>query len=103
MKFKHMVQMMQSIDSKLTDVERKKSLLTALSLLIVDVDGITNEAQILDFLSQIPITWVQTISEAAESISSFGPTFSQQHKCKDCGQEVDIHININPQSFFTTS
>lgn len=102
MKLKHMIQMLQSIDRKLSEEERKNKLFSSLVMMIQDIDGITDPQQLLEFISSIPTTWVEKITRQAEKISQWGPVFKQKAICKDCGTEVDLEININPLSFFTS-
>lgn len=102
MKLKHMIQMLQSIDRKLSEDERKTKLFSSLVMMIQDIDGITDPDQLIEFISSIPTTWVEKITQQAEKISQWGPVFKQTAICKDCGVEVELEININPLSFFTS-
>jgi hypothetical protein len=102
MRLKHLIKMMQSVDTTNTQEERKLKLFGAMAMLIDNVDGITDKTQIFEFLSTVPTTWTEQIALRAEELGKWGPTFSAKAICKDCGSEVDLHININPLSFFTS-
>lgn len=103
MRLKHLVKLMQSVDLANDENERKEKLFSALVMLINDIDGIVDESLLVEFLSTIPTTWTEKIANQAEDLGEWGPVFNVDTHCKDCGKEVELHVNTNPLSFFTSS
>ena len=101
MRLKHMIKLMQVVDTANTQSERSEKLFSAMVMLIRDIDGITDEKSIFDLLSAIPTTWAEEIATRADELGQWGANFTTPTKCKDCGSEVELHVNINPLSFFT--
>lgn len=79
----------------------KKNLMMMLTSVVVQVDDITDEAMIAEWLSKIPTTWVTQIASRMEAVNDWGPKLEWTTKCRDCGEEFTIELPLNPISFFT--
>lgn len=100
MRFKHIVEIMQSNESEDDAMLSKMRLYKTLLALIHDVDGIEDQQMIMEWLDKLPARWVKDIQTKIEEVSNWGPTFSFKTKCKDCGEEIEIAVPLNPMSFF---
>lgn len=101
MRFKNIVDIMQSMQE---ENENSKTiglqLVKSVACMIVSVDEITDEQMIIEWLQTIPTTWFTEISKAIEKTSDWGPNFYYTTQCKDCGQEVELSLTLNPLTFF---
>jgi hypothetical protein len=101
MKFRNVVEIMQSVQNYTTDdKEIGRQLMKSISYMIQAVDEITNPDQIMEWLQTIPSTWFNKISKSIEEVSQWGPDFEYKTACKDCGQEVELSVTLNPLTFF---
>ena len=101
MRFENIVTIMQSIHNADTAEQMiSRQLIESVAFMIVSVDEIDDREMVHEWLTQIPTTWFSDISKAIESISDWGPDFKYTTKCKDCGQEVDLSVVLNPLTFF---
>lgn len=83
-------------------VEDQQANLTKMLLGVIDsVDGITDEASILEWVKRLPSPMVNRIAERIESVNDWGSDLKWKCVCKDCGSEFEVEIPINPVSFFT--
>lgn len=76
-------------------------LIESIAEMISDVDGHSDKADITEWLKSIKVGDVQTISDKVAELSDWGVDPIVTVKCKDCGEEQDIVVPINPISFFT--
>jgi hypothetical protein len=81
--------------------DQKQNLLQMLLDFVKSVDGIEDRAQLTEWLKQVPTTWVTQITEQVEKAHGWGPNLTRKVACKDCGEEFEIDVPINPISFFT--
>jgi hypothetical protein len=86
--------------TQITVEEQQRNIILMLKAVIHQVDDITNEAMIEEWLRKIPPTFVNRIAERSESVNEWGPNLRWKCVCKDCGEEFDVEIPINPVSFF---
>ena len=87
-------------DESETDETRLDRLMNSVSILIGSVDGVTDRANILEWLKTIPILWLKALSTAARDTTEWGIKFDLSLTCKDCGAEVLVPTPLNPISFF---
>ena len=101
MKFKNIIEIMQSV-REYTDDDKiiGKQLMKSVSCMIMAVDEVTDPEFIIEWLATIQSTWFKDISKAIEGVSEWGPDFSYIDKCKDCGQEIELSVTLNPLTFF---
>lgn len=92
-------QAMMKVDN-ITEAEAHQLIVEALAGVIQSVDGITDKAFIIEWVSKLPWNWKRSLEKAAQSISKWGTEFVSTHTCKDCGEDMDIHVSANPVSFF---
>lgn len=102
-RFSHMIKLFQMNMAKtdLTSEDTKKNIVFNLTQVIESVDGITNKEQIAEWVSSISTPFQNRIKEAIEKSSEWGPAQTVFLKCRDCGQEMEVELPINPQSFFS--
>jgi hypothetical protein len=93
-------QMEQGKEEVQSQTEVLHGLMSSMSILIADVDGITDRDQIIEWLMQLPVAWLQKISDAAIETTNWGVQFDVPLVCKDCGAEVAVPTPLNPISFF---
>ena len=97
---KHAIDLIQSFDDEKTEEDRRSNLFAMFIFSINDVDGITDTKNILEWLEQIPVQWIDPISKRIEEISNWGTPHEKTEKCKDCGQDIKLMVNVNPLTFF---
>ena len=81
--------------------DQKKNLLKMLLDFIKSVDGVEDERHLSEWIQQLRTTWVTLVTEQVEKAHDWGPELTRTIKCKDCGEEFEIDVPINPISFFT--
>lgn len=83
-------------------VEQAKNIMfESLLGIIISVDDITNRDQILEWLGSIQAGWIKQISNKVEHMAEWGPIFTSETECKDCGEKFTITAPLNPVAFFT--
>ena len=102
-KFDHMIKLFQMNTGKeeFTADDIKKNVVFNLVSLIDSVDGITDKGQIEEWVSGITTPYSNRITDAIEKTNDWGPNQNVKLKCKDCGEEIDVELPLNPISFFT--
>lgn len=102
-KFDHMIKLFQLNTGKqeLTADDVKKNIVFNLVSLIESVDDITDKAHIEEWVSTITTPYQNRIAEAIERTNEWGPESTVAIKCKDCGNEMQVELPLNPISFFT--
>lgn len=98
---KHAIDLLQNFNNEQGDEDRKNNLFALFMFSISDVDGITDAVSIIQWLQKIPISWINLISKRIEEISNWGVPYTAPVQCKDCQQQIDISVNVNPLTFFT--
>lgn len=100
-RYDNVIRIMQVFDDDITPEEHQKRLLDTLVGIIDSVDGITADEHIAEWLRAIPIKWAKDISAAIDRTGDWGPTFTTEVECGDCGEMTKLTIPMNPISFFT--
>jgi len=104
MRFSNMVEIMQSVRAIDPDANSDRlmgmQLIKSVSCMITAVDEIEDSGMIREWLTTIPKTWFNDISKAIENGSQWGPDFECKATCKDCGEEIDLSVTLNPLTFF---
>jgi hypothetical protein len=81
--------------------QSQEQLLNIIMDTIVTVDGYGERDMIREWIKQIPAGWMQQIGEAMQRIGDWGPSAVIQTVCKDCGEEIELEIPLNPVAFFS--
>jgi hypothetical protein len=81
--------------------DQKKNLKMMLAGVITSVDGVTDPEKILEWIQRVPSPLVNRIGEKIEKVNEWGPDLKWTCKCRDCGEDFEVEIPINPVSFFT--
>lgn len=102
-RYHHIIELLQANENKkeFSAKDVQNNLIMNLLNITQSVDGITDRKLIEEWLRGIPPTWVGTITDAIDKINDWGPVLERKVKCKDCGEEMDVDIPINPISFFS--
>lgn len=102
-RFDHMIKLfhMNAGKQEFTAEDVKKNLIFNLVSLIDSVDGITNPTQIEEWVRAVSTPYHNRITEAIARTNDWGPKQSSTVKCKDCGEQFDVELPLNPISFFT--
>lgn len=82
------------------DLERIAKLNT-LSM-IERVDDVRNPAHIAQWLETLTTTELNMITAGAEDKNSWGVNSVVKLTCRDCGNEMDVELPLNPINFFTS-
>lgn len=89
-------------NDELSDEEAERIVVSTMSSILGDVDGIKEKALIIEWLKQIPIGWKKQIEQAAQEVSQWGVDFMVKRKCQDCKEVIEISVTANPVNFFTS-
>lgn len=97
------IKMMQAFNPNevLTPEQELESYMTTIMSVIENVDGVTDEAFIREWLTTLKATWVKQLYDAIKETGDFGPSFVHKATCKDCKKKIEIAAPINPISFFS--
>lgn len=79
----------------------KEQLLDIVTDTIASVDGYADRAMIREWIRELPAGWLDQISTATQTFSTWGPSSKWTTTCKDCGKEITIEIPLNPIAFFS--
>lgn len=86
---------------ELTTEQAEEEMLKMYIAQIHSVDGITDQDQIYEWMAQLPVLEVKKIREKITNAGEWGVSYTQQIKCRDCGETVEISTPINPVAFFS--
>jgi len=102
-RYKHVVELVKENENvkEITPALQKKNLLMMLFGIIDSVDGNINKENIEEWIKALPPFHVKRIADQIEKIDKWGPKLTWTCNCKDCGEDFNIEIPINPVSFFT--
>lgn len=68
---------------------------------VQSMDGITDREMIFGALSEMMIPLREAMFDAQNQLEEWGQPTTVAIKCKDCGEEADVRLDLNPVSFFT--
>ena len=102
-KFEHMIKLFQMNAGKqeFTAEDAKKNLVFNLVNVIDSVDDVTDKGQIEEWVKAVSTPFHNRITEAIERTNGWGPSLKTKLVCKDCGEEIEVELPLNPISFFT--
>lgn len=102
-RFEHMIKLFQLNANKpemgMEDI--KANIVFNLTNLIESVDGVTDTTQIEQWVRQITTPMQSKITSIIDRMNDWGPPRDVSLKCKDCGEEMNVELPLNPISFFT--
>lgn len=78
----------------------EKLVIETLAHAIADVDGVTNEAQITEWVAAIPLGMKKQLETHIQLTSEWGVNSIVTETCKDCGDTISIPMSFNPVGFF---
>lgn len=87
--------------TEITVIDQQNNLIMMLMGVVQSVDNISDTKLIEGWARALTPPFVSRISEKIENVSEWGPSLSWKCLCKDCGNEFNVEIPINPVSFFT--
>lgn len=102
-RYAHVVDLIKTNQNKteFTTEDQKQNLTKVILSVIESVNDIRDEAMIKEWITAIPSPMVNRIAEKVEKLNSWGSDLKTVCKCKDCGENFEIEIPINPVTFFT--
>jgi len=101
-RYKHVLQLLKMNENKsvLTVEDQEKNLITNLLNVIESVDGYTDKKMITEWIRAINPQMMDQLAKSIDDSQSWGPQTARKVVCKDCGEEYEIEVPINPISFF---
>lgn len=101
-RFGTILMFLQKMDQKSnrTPEAEFETMIDAICGVMRNVDGITDKSMIKEWAEKIPASYVEHIKNCMERISNWGPDFITTQICKDCGEEFEVAVPLNPISFF---
>lgn len=101
--FEEMIAILQRQSGEEFDTMEKVSdwIDASLAAIIRSVDGITDSAQITEWLKHLPRALKEELSNNVELINQWGLEFSYEIACDECGKKAEIKSTLNPTGFFT--
>ena len=101
-RFEDVIKLYQTaeIGTQLTPEDELEISVGVIRSVIFSVDGEEDPDFIAEWIRKISAGWLVKITTIIEKASDFGPDFTLQTKCKDCGKDIKIQTPINPISFF---
>lgn len=88
-------------DENVNPQELGEQLVESIAEMISSVDGHEDPDNIREWLKAIRVGDVQLISDKVAELSDWGVDPTVTLTCKDCGEEMEVLVPINPISFFT--
>lgn len=80
--------------------QQKENLLQMLLGVIESVDNVTKVEFLTEWIKKVPPPIVNRIGDKVENVNDWGPVFKWKCVCKDCKEEYEVDIPINPIAFF---
>lgn len=104
-KFKEILHIMQDANQfdTMSAVEMKTKMLDSTVKMIKAVDEITDQADIAEWVHQLPKTEFTKITDAMNNNTNWGPSMMFTITCEDCQEEVEVEVPLNPLTFFLDS
>jgi|GEM_PF-1534337 len=99
--YRDVLSLMQVFEEEITPTKQQDRMVTTLTGIVSDVDGITNKEFIKEWLIGIPVLLAKQLSKAIDATTDWGPDFTVKTKCQDCGKPTELNVPMNPVSFFT--
>jgi hypothetical protein len=87
--------------TEITVKDQQDNLIMMLLAVVSRIDAVTDRKHIEEWLRSAPVTYINKIAFQSEAVNSWGPNLKYTCKCKDCGEEFEVDIPINPVTFFT--
>lgn len=101
-RFIDFIKLMQINDTDPADIEKIKQMtLETVQGVIASVDGITDEKLIYEWLSQVRPAVLTQINDNIDQTIKWGPDFTVEKPCKNCGETLLLTAPLNPLAFFT--
>lgn len=76
-------------------------LIDSTSNVIKSVDEVDDPEMIREWLRQVPPPFISKINESVDKTLQWGPDFTSEVECKDCGKPMEVTAALNPLTFFT--
>jgi len=73
----------------------------SIAAIVMSVDGITNQEQIREWVSALPLGYKRQIEQTAHAVTRWGVDTTSKQVCADCKAKIDVPVIVNPVSFFT--
>jgi hypothetical protein len=87
---------------KVTSADVDKLYITQNSGIIMSIDGVINRELIEEWTKIAKGPFMKIINDSVNNgMDGWGPSFSAKKQCKDCGEEIEVNVNLDPSSFFS--
>lgn len=73
-----------------------------MSNVVASMDNIEDEEMIAEALAAMSLPLREELMDAFNEMDDWGHPSTVKLKCRDCGEEVEVPLDLNPVSFFTT-
>jgi len=102
-KYQQVIDLIRENENKkeITYEDQQKNLVALMMGVVEAVNGVTNTDHIREWVASIPATAVSKIGSKLDNINNWGSDLLVPVKCRDCGENFNVEIPINPVSFFT--
>lgn len=102
-RFRHVIELLQGADTEgkqLTADQIQDQMIKNTLMTIKAVDGITDRVMVKEWLSKISSPLMNAIANLIDSSNDWGLDYVRVVKCKDCGEEYNLELPVNPINFF---
>lgn len=102
-RYQYVVDIIKMNQSKtvFTAEDQQNNLLKLICSVIDSVNGIRDKAMIEEWVRELPSPLIKKIGDKVEHSSEWGAELKTKCTCKDCGEQFEVEIPINPITFFT--
>jgi hypothetical protein len=102
-RYQHMLDLIKANESKTspTAADTQANLMSMLLGVIESIDEIKDPKLITEWVKLAPVSYINRLGEKINATSDWGPNLKWTCECKDCKQNFEIELPINPVSFFT--
>lgn len=102
-RYEHVIQLLQANESKkeFTAQDLQDNVISNLLNLIDNIDGHSDRELIREWITSVPVTYINRIADKVDQLNNWGPQISVPVGCRDCGEQMEVEIPLNPINFFS--
>lgn len=90
----------QALADKIKEETHRYYVVRSLAM-INHIDEVTDRETLETVLTRLPLPLRTEFIQAQDSVDVWGPPTTVTLKCKDCGEEMEVDLDLNPVGFFT--
>lgn len=88
--------------TNISDAEIERLYSTNISGIIQSMDGVVDKELIYEWSKVAQAPLINQIKKCVnDGLEGWGPVFTSEVNCKDCGEKFKISVDLNPSSFFS--